>query len=95
MSQENLSSGFQTSSYTNPAVQPQKMARGSWLEFQIKEVEELHYLCSESEGADQLCGCSTADLCLCFRIYAKSKYSRDAAYLILSYNMCLYLRPIT
>ena len=36
----------------NQAVQPQKMARG--LKFRIKIEEELHYLCSENKGADQL-----------------------------------------
>ena len=35
-SQENLSSGFQTSSDTNQAVQPQKMARG--LEIRISKM---------------------------------------------------------
>ena len=51
---ENLSSGFPTSSDTNRAVQPLKMARG--LKFQIYEVELLYYLCSENKGAEQLCG---------------------------------------
>ena len=61
-----LSSGFPTRSDTNRAVQPQKMARG--LKFRFKEVEELHYPCSENKGADQLRGYREADLRLCFRI---------------------------
>ena len=48
------SSGFPTRSDTNQAVQLQKMAR--CLKFRIKEVEGLHYLCSENKGADQLSG---------------------------------------
>ena len=63
---ENQSSGFPTRSYTNRAVQPQKMARG--LKFCIKEVEGLYYPCSENKGADQLRGYQEADLRLCFRI---------------------------
>ena len=42
------------------------MVRG--LEFGIKEVEGLYYLCSETKGADQLRGYREADLRLCFRI---------------------------
>ena len=40
--QKNLSSGFQTRSDTNQAVQPQKMARD--LKYRIWEEERLHYL---------------------------------------------------
>ena len=57
---------FPTRSYTNQAVQPNKMARG--LKFRIYEVEGLHYPCSENKGADQLRGYRKADLRLCFRI---------------------------
>ena len=57
---------FPTWSYTNRAVQPQKMARG--LKFRIYVVEEVYYLCSENKGADQLRGYREADLRLCFRI---------------------------
>ena len=39
----------------------------------------MNYLCSENKGADQLCGYRTADLRLCFRIYAKFRFSHDAA----------------
>ena len=39
-------------SNTSRAVEPQKMDKG--LEFQIEDVEGLHYLCSENKGADQL-----------------------------------------
>ena len=49
-----MSSGFQTRSGTNLAVQPQKMARG--LKFWIWEGEVMNYLCSKNKGADQLCG---------------------------------------
>ena len=62
--QQNQFSGFTTRSNTNQAVQPQKMARG--LKLRIYEVEGLYYLCSENEGADQLCGYRRADLRLCF-----------------------------
>ena len=41
-------SGFPTRSDTNPAIQPQKAARG--LKFRILEVERLCYLCSENKG---------------------------------------------
>ena len=57
---------FPTMSYTNQAVQLQKMARG--LKFRIEKVEGLYYLCSENNGADQLRRYREADLLLCFRI---------------------------
>ena len=41
-------------------------------------VEGSCYLCTESKGADQLCGHLTADLRLCFRTY-KSRFSHEAA----------------
>ena len=53
------------------------MARG--LKFRILEVEGLYYPCSENKDADQLRGYREADLRLCFRIYAKSRFSHDAA----------------
>ena len=43
----------------------------------------MYYLSSENKGADQLRGYREADLCLCFRIYAKSLFSHDAANKIL------------
>ena len=49
-----------TWSYTNQAVQLQKMARG--LKFRIQEGGGLYYLCSENKGADQLGGYREADL---------------------------------
>ena len=58
--------GVLTSSDTNWAVKPQKMARG--LKFRIGEVEALFYLCSKNKGADQLCSYRPANLCICFRI---------------------------
>ena len=57
----------------NLVVHPQKMARG--LKFRIKEVEELCYLYSENNGADQLCGYRAADLHLCFRVCKKQVFS--------------------
>ena len=57
--------GFQPGSKKR-AVLPQKMASG--VQFQIKKVEGLCYLCSENKGADQLCGYREADLRLCFLI---------------------------
>ena len=63
-----------------PAVQPQKMAIG--MKFQIYEVEEFYYLCSGNKGADQLRNFHTADLRLCFGIYAKNRFSFDAAHII-------------
>ena len=65
VSRENLSSGFQTRSYTNRAVQTKKMARTLK---GIKEVEGFYCLCSENKGAEQLRGNCAADLHLCFRI---------------------------
>ena len=58
--------GVPTRFNTNRAVRSQKMER--FLEFWINEVEGLYYLCSENEGADQLCVYRTADLRLRFRI---------------------------
>ena len=60
---------------TNRAVRLQKMARG--LKFRILELGGLHYICSENNGADQLCGFRIADLRLCFRIYTKIRFSND------------------
>ena len=57
---------FPTRSYTNQAVQLQKMAR--CLKFRIKKVEGLYYLCSENKEADQLRGYREPDLLLCFLI---------------------------
>ena len=56
-----------------PAVQPQKMVRD--LKFRIKEVEELHHLCSENKGADQLHSHCAADLRLCIRICKKQVFA--------------------
>ena len=73
----NRSLGFPTRDDTNRAVQSQKIVSG-WL-FCIKEVEGLYYPCSENKGADQLRGYREADLRLCFRIYAKSRFSQKEA----------------
>ena len=72
-SRENLSSGFQTWSDTDQAVQQQKMLRG--LKFWLLEVEGLFYRSSENKGADQLCDYHTPDLCLCFLICKKQVFS--------------------
>ena len=86
----NWSSGFPTRSYTNRAVQPQKMARG--LKFQINIVEELYYPYSENKGADQLR--SNAQLiCVFVFAYAKSRFSHNEAQMILTLsweNLSLY-----
>ena len=64
---------FGVRSDTNRAVLPQKMARG--LKFRIKNVEGLHYPCSENKGTDQLCDYRTADLRFCFRICKNPVFS--------------------
>ena len=52
------------------------------LKFRIYEVERLYYPCSENKDADQLRGYREADLRLCFRIYAKIRFSHNAAQMI-------------
>ena len=69
---------FPTWSNTNPAVQPQKMARD--LKFLIWKVEGLYYLCSEKKGADQLRGYREADLRPCFRICKTLVFSRHGSH---------------
>ena len=64
-------------SYTNLAVQPQKMARG--LKFRIQKVEGLYCSCSENKGVDQLHGHHEADLRLCFRICKTLVFSRSGS----------------
>ena len=59
-------------------VQPLNMVKG--LTFWIKEIEGLYYLCSENKDADQLHGYSAADLHLFFFVYAKVRFSNDAAH---------------
>ena len=61
--------GVPTRSDTNRAVQPQKNATG--LKFRIDCTE----ICSESKGADQLCGYCAANLRLCFRISKRQVFS--------------------
>ena len=68
----------QTRSDTNQAVHRQKIARG--VEFSIKKVEKLHYLCSENKGVDQLHGYRAADQQLCFCIFKKQVF-QDVAHL--------------
>ena len=55
------------------------MARG--LKFHIKEVEGSYQLSSENKGVNQLPGYRAADTRLCFPIYAKSRFSHDAAHI--------------
>ena len=46
----------------------------------------------QNKDADQLRGYRAADLHLCFRIYAKSRFSHDAAHIILEiykYSECI------
>ena len=64
----NQQSGIPTRSNTNLPVGLQKQTRG--LKFWIKVEEELYDASSKNKGTDQLCSYCTADLRLCFRIYA-------------------------
>ena len=57
---------FPNRSDTNQAVQSQKQTRS--LIYWILEEEEVYYLCSKNNGADQLCSYRKADLRLCFCI---------------------------
>ena len=72
--QENQASGFPSRSDTNQPVQSQKQAR--LLKFGLHIEEELHYLCSENKGADQLRSYCEADLPLCFHIGQNPVFSR-------------------
>ena len=74
-----MSSGFQTRSDTNQAVQPQKMARD--LKFLTMEIEGLHYLYSENKGADQLHSYCLQLICTFVFTYAQSRFSYDAAHI--------------
>ena len=49
----------------------------------MHKVEEFYYPCSEKKGADQLRSSHAADLQLCFRIYAKNRFSHDSTQEIL------------
>ena len=73
-SDSDLSLGFRTRSYTNMAVQSEKMARG--LKFQIFEVEGCYYLCSENKGVDQL---TTQLICTFDLAKANSRFSHSTA----------------
>ena len=68
--------GFPTRSDTNRAVQ-QKMALN--LKFLISMVEDCTIYVAKTKALISCAGNRTADLRLCFRIYAKSRFSRDAA----------------
>ena len=59
-----LTMWFPNRSDTNQAVLVQKRA-GDW-KFWTLKAEKLYYPCSESKGADQLCGYREADLSLLF-----------------------------
>ena len=63
---------------TNGAIQPQNVVYGS--KFWIWEEERWYYLCSENKCADYQLRDRTSDLRLCFRIYAKGRFSYDAAH---------------
>ena len=41
----------------------------------------MYYLCSENKAANQLRKYCAADLRLCFRIYAKIRFSNEAAHI--------------
>ena len=69
---------FPTWSDTNKAVHKQKMTRG--FKCRILKVEGLNYLCSETKGADQLCGYREADLCRCLRISKTLVFSRRGSF---------------
>ena len=66
------SSGFQTRSATNQAVQPHKMARG--LKFWIEEEEVLYYPYSKNKGTAKL-------ICVFVFAYAKCRFSHDEAHI--------------
>ena len=63
------------------------MARG--LKFWIYKEEELYYLCSENNSADQLRGYCEVDLRLCFRI-CKKPFFHDMAQIIRLNAMWIY-----
>ena len=51
-------------------------------DFQIQQVDEFYYLCSENTGTDdQLCGYREADMAL-VSAYAKSRFSYDMAEIV-------------
>ena len=79
--------GFPTTSYTNPAIQSQKMAIG--LKCYIYEIEGLFYVGKKKV----LISCAvTAQLISCFVFaYAKSWFSHDTAYIVASTLMILNL----
>ena len=88
MSLQNLSSGFQTRSNTNQAVQAQEMARG--LQFGIYEVEGLYYLCSENKGADQPRSYCAADLQLLYSHMQKADFLM--IWIVSSFLLCSTLK---
>ena len=56
----------------------------------------MYYPCSENKGADQLRGHREADLRLCFRIYAKSRFSHAAAHMrIVSEKRLRYFKIVS
>ena len=61
------SSGFQTRSDTNQAVQSLNMAKG--LKFVIQKVEGLYYPCSENKGA-----VTAKQICVFVFTYTKSGF---------------------
>ena len=60
-------------------VRHKQGCKGTGWKFQIEEVEELYYLCSENKGADQCRGYREADLRLSFRICKNPGFFHDAA----------------
>ena len=71
-----MSSGFPTRSSTNHS------------DLERRGIVQYLYLYSENKGADQLQGNHAADLHLYFRIYAKSRFSHDAALIMINEPRC-------
>ena len=63
---------------------------GLSLEFLIKKVEGLYYLCSKNKAADHLCGYHTTDLRVCFHI-CKNWFSLDLVYIITTQLICVFV----
>ena len=68
---------IRTQSGTNRPVQSQKIRSSK---FHSYVEEELYYLCSKNQGADQLCSYFTADLRLCFCIGENLVFSKCGSY---------------
>ena len=83
---ENQSVGFQNRPDTNQSVRLQSIVKN--LKFQTEKEEASNYLLGENKGADLLavtvqliCYCTT-DLCLCYLLHAKCRFSHHAAHFV-------------